>query len=120
MMTLSDEELVAELLKKPEVPRRQLKPLSEYYDQEWRLDAWLTDRSVAEQGASLLQAKLKERQQFRDQMLAKLAKDKGVSPELLREVIISGKLPKLSPEERAELGKSIERYKDQHFCESEE
>lgn len=97
------------VLSRPIAKRRQIAPLSQFYDEELQLDAFLTGRSVPDQATTLLQAKLKERCDWRKGMLERLADSRGVSPEVLRAAILGGRLPDLSEQEYAAIEAAIAR-----------
>jgi hypothetical protein len=80
--------------------------LSPYYFWMLVIEAWLKNRSLAEEAGSLLQAKLMERVGKRDEMLAVYAEQLKISKEELTKKILEGtiepNLPELSAEEQPE------------------
>ena len=117
---IRDKAIVKSLLSQKPTPRRQMKALSPFYDDQLQIDAFATGKSVADQAASLLQAKLKERQPLVDQIITGIAVEKGVSPELLRHVILKKELPDISEEEIERIQEKIEKYEAENTFNEDE
>lgn len=71
--------------------------LSPYYFWLLTIEAWLKNRSLAEEAGSLLQAKLGERAAKRDEMLTLIADRLGTTKDRLQQQILDGTIaPELS------------------------
>lgn len=71
--------------------------LSPYYFWLLTIEAWLKNRSLAEEAGSLLQAKLGERVAKRDEMLTLIADRLGTTKDRLQQQILDGTIaPELS------------------------
>ena len=71
--------------------------LSPYYFWLLTIEAWLKNRSLAEEAGSLLQAKLGERAAKRDEMLSLVADRLGMTRDRLQQQILDGTIaPELS------------------------
>lgn len=104
MEVVLDKNMTSDPLKQPEIPRRQLASLSEYYDDLWRVDTYFSmHKSMAMQGASLLQCKLKERESMVRRQCEHIARKRGIDPVDLWNAIVDGNPPKLTPEELKEI-----------------
>lgn len=73
--------------------------LGEFYEDLLRVDAAINARPVATQAASLLCAKLQEREAVITKRLAYLADKRGVTPEQLWSDILAGRYTKPSPKD---------------------
>jgi len=79
--------------------RLSVAPLGEPYMDRLEIEKFLKDSSVPQEAASLLRAKLMEREDYRDKLLAELARKRGISFEQMRDDILTGKAQKLTKEE---------------------
>lgn len=100
--------------------RFYIAPLGEYYDECLTVEAFIKKRTLANEGNSLLCAKLMEREQKREKILARLAKKRGISPETLWNDIVTGKAEHMSRDEFRELRESGVISADDDVSELEE
>lgn len=97
-----DEECMAKSDGKRE-PRLQVPDLGEPYNDRLSVEAFLKDQNRTQEAASLLRAKLMEREAFRWKLVGELATKRGITPEQMWTDILLGRAKKLSPEEFAKL-----------------
>jgi hypothetical protein len=83
--------------------RFYIAPLGEHYDECLAVEAFIKRRTMANEGNSLLCAKLMERESKRDAILARMAKKRGISPESLWDDIVTGKAEHMTRDEFREL-----------------
>lgn len=93
-----------EMAKKPP-ERLQIPTIGEWYDDLLRIDAAINDRSFPQQAATLLCAKLQEREDRIRSRVDYLAQKRGISFQQMWDDLLTGEFEKLSPEEFAELKK---------------
>lgn len=91
--------------KMPKATERQyIAYLGEYYDDAWTIEAELKGKPKTVEGASLLCAKLQEREEKRTKMVQYLADKRGISFKEMWNQILIGKYQPLSGEELAKIG----------------
>jgi hypothetical protein len=83
----------------------------EYYDDAWTIEAALKGRNKTAEGASLLCAKLQEREARRNQMVQYLAKKRNISFEEMWNQLLTGEYEPITPTELKRL---------QYFAEEKE
>ncbi len=83
--------------------RFYIAPLGEYYDECLTVEAFIKKRTLANEGNSLLCAKLMEREQKRDKILARLAHKRSITPEQLWNDIVTGRAEHMTRDEFREL-----------------
>lgn len=76
-----------------------ISPLGEYYDDVLTVDAWINNRSKANQANSLLCGKLREQEQKIKDRVAYLANKRRMSPDELWMLILKGEAKRISPED---------------------
>jgi hypothetical protein len=80
--------------------------LGEPYMDMLTVEAWLKRRTLAAEGNSLLCAKLMQRQAYREQIVAELARKRGISFEQMWDDILLGRAEPISPADYAQLKQS--------------
>jgi hypothetical protein len=101
---LYDEGAMNVMLMSPRKDERfKITPLSEYYEDYLRADAFLARNSLAGQAKSLLQAKLTEKEQKIKDRIAYLARKRGISMEDMWNQIQKGEAQHMNKDELAEL-----------------
>jgi hypothetical protein len=83
--------------------RQYISYLGEYYDDCWTIEAELKSRTKTTEGASLLCAKLQEREEKRNKMVQYLADKRGISFKEMWNQILTGKYTPLTPDELAKI-----------------
>ncbi len=83
--------------------RQHVSYLGEYYDDCWTIEAELKGRTKTQEGASLLCAKLQEREDRRNKMVQYLADKRGVSFKEMWNLILTGKYEPLTSDELAKI-----------------
>lgn len=89
--------------------RMRIADLGEFYNDRLIIEAFIKDNTLSQEAASLLRAKLMEREAFREKIIAELARKRGISFEQMWTDVLVGRAVKLSPEEFVQL----EAMKDQ-------
>ncbi len=90
--------------KMPRATERQyISYLGEYYDDCWTIEAEIKGRAKTVEGASLLCAKLQEREEKRNKMVQYLADKRGIAFKEMWNQILTGKYEPLSNEELAKI-----------------
>jgi hypothetical protein len=90
--------------KMPKTTERQyIAYLGEYYDDAWTIEAELKGKTKTIEGASLLCAKLQEREEKRTKMVQYLADKRAISFKEMWRQILTGKYQPLSNEELAKI-----------------
>lgn len=83
--------------------RQHISYLGEYYDDCWTIEAELKGRTKTQEGASLLCAKLQERDEKRNKMVQYLADKRGISFKDMWNQILTGKYTPLTSDELAKI-----------------
>lgn len=81
--------------------RTVLAPLGEYYEDLLAADSAINNRSMSQQGNSLLCAKLQEREEKIKTRVQYLANKRGISFDECWKMCVTGKLEKITPDEWA-------------------
>ncbi len=89
--------------------RLVIAPLGEPYEDLLAIDAFLAGNSVPQQGKSSLSAYLKQKKPYIEEGVRYLARKRQVSFEEMWDLILTGEVEKLSPEEYRELLKEKEK-----------
>ena len=84
--------------------RIQIRDPGEYYSDMLKVEAYLKGgRSIGEEACNLLCARLMQRQEIRDRMLAHLALKRGMGTEALVLAILDDNVPAISESEMTEI-----------------
>lgn len=83
--------------------RQYISYLGEYYDDCWTIEAELKGKTKTAEGASLLCAKLQERDEKRNKMVQYLADKRGISFKEMWNQILIGKYTPLTSDELAKI-----------------
>lgn len=86
--------------------------LGEWYEDLLRIEAWITGRTMAAQGSSLLCAKLQEREKRSHDRVAYLAKKRGLSKDELWFQILKGEASAISPGEIVDIADEDDEIED--------
>ena len=82
--------------------RLVIAPLGEPYEDLLTIDAFLAGNSVPQQGKSSLSAHLKQKKPYIEEGVRYLAKKRGIEFEEMWNLILTGQVGKLSPDEYKE------------------
>lgn len=82
--------------------RLVIAPLGEPYEDLLTIDAFLAGNSVPQQGKSSLSAYLKQKKPYIEEGVRYLARKRGIEFEEMWNLILTGKVGKLSPDEYRE------------------
>jgi hypothetical protein len=88
--------------------RFYISALGEYYSDCLKVEAFVKQRTMANEGNSLLCGKLMEREAKRAAIVAYLAGKRGISPEQMWNDILSDRAQPLSADEFKEMQQSLE------------
>lgn len=83
--------------------RFYISKLGEPYTDMLIVEAWLKGRTLANEGNQLLCAKLMQRKEYRDQLVAELARKRGIPFEQMWDDILTGKAESMSTDEYTNL-----------------
>ncbi len=83
--------------------RFYISKLGEPYTDMLIVEAWLKGRTLANEGNQLLCAKLMQRKEYRDQLVAEAARKRGIPFEQMWDDILTGKAEPMSPDEYTKL-----------------
>ncbi|MCT7953309.1 hypothetical protein NG798_26270 [Ancylothrix sp. C2] len=83
-----------------------ISPLGEYYDDVLTVDAWINNRSKANQANNLLCSKLQEREKKIEERIAYLATKRGITPTELWWQILRGEAQRIDP---TDIAKPVEQ-----------
>lgn len=83
--------------------RLVIAPLGEAYEDLLAIDAFLAGNSVPQQGKSSLSAYLKQKKPYIEEGVRYLARKRQITFEEMWDLILTGQVDKLSPEEYREL-----------------
>ena len=91
--------------------RIKLTQLGENYEDTLIVEAWLKGRTPGQEASSLLCAKLMQRKQVRDEMVAELARKRGITFEEMWDRIVTGEAKQVTPKEYKQLRSQDEEGK---------
>ena len=87
--------------------RISIRNLGEYYSDMLRIEAFIKDSAPTTQAATMLRAYLNKRTAYRDRVVEYLAWKRGITPEEMKMLIITGKANQLSQDDLVELRKQL-------------
>jgi len=90
------------------LPKRfHVKSLGEEYHVQLSVEAWLKDRTIPAEAASLLCAQLNQRAEKRAGMIDRVAKRRGLTSEALLRQIYKGTVPHMAPDDLIDSNEKI-------------